>query len=212
MSDSSIFGFYGILTNPAVGYEELTRVMVEKNVKIIQLRIKDASPPEVLDLAKRLRPLIPSHITYIINDDPHIARACGADGVHLGQADMTYSDARELLGPDAVIGLSTHNPQQTIDACKLNPSYIGIGPVYATPTKKIPDPVLGISGMQKMLAVSTVPAVCLGGIDHDNVDDVLAGGAKNICAVRCINASANPGLELDRMLAKVRSQGNENQF
>ncbi|MBN2716278.1 MAG: thiamine phosphate synthase [Deltaproteobacteria bacterium] len=206
MPTSLQIGFYGILTDPYVGYEQLTRVMVEKHVRIIQLRMKDVADSAVLNMARKLRPIIPAETKFIINDNPQIALECGADGVHLGQTDMTYAEARKLLGPEAIIGLSTHNPQQTRDACALLPDYIGIGPVYATPTKKIADPVLGISGMQQMLALATVPAVCLGGIDHDNVDAVLEGGATNICAVRCINASHQPEVELDRMLARLRAQ------
>ena len=113
---------------------------------------------------------------------------------------MPYREAREIVGDEAIVGLSTHNPDQTRAACALGPDYIGVGPVYATPTKKIPDPVLGLDGMRAMLDLATVPAVCLGGIDHGNARDVLMAGAKNICAVRCINASQTPAEELDRML------------
>jgi thiamine-phosphate pyrophosphorylase len=203
MTETLQIGFYGILTNPVLGYEKLTEIMVEKGIRIIQLRMKDVPEDEVLTVALRLRSIIPASVKFIINDSVHVTKKCGADGVHLGQGDMAYDAARQLLGPNAIIGLSTHNPAQTRAACELNPDYIGVGPVYVTPTKKIPDPVLGISGMQQMLAVSTVPAVCLGGIDHDNVDAVLQGGARNICAVRCINASLTPGVELDRMLARL---------
>lgn len=208
MTKTLQIGFYGILTNPVVGYEKLTEIMVEKGIRIIQLRMKDVPEEELLAVAGKLRPLIPSSVKFIINDSAAVAKECGADGVHLGQGDMAYEAARELLGKDAIIGLSTHNPTQTRAACALNPDYIGVGPVYATPTKKIPDPVLGISGMQAMLAVATVPAVCLGGIDHDNVDSVLQGGAQNICAVRCVNASLAPGAELDRMLARLDAHHN----
>ncbi|MBN2527459.1 MAG: thiamine phosphate synthase [Deltaproteobacteria bacterium] len=207
MTDLLEIGFYGILTNPVVGYEKLTEVMVERGVKIIQLRMKDAPENTVLEMARTLRVLIPLSVKFIVNDNPLVALESGADGVHLGQSDMAYTEARTLMGKDAIIGLSTHNPEQIRAACLLAPNYIGVGPVYATPTKQIPDPVLGISGMQEMLALATVPAVCLGGIDHENVDDVLSGGAQNICAVRCINASADPGAELDKMLGKLRERG-----
>ncbi|MBN2343440.1 MAG: thiamine phosphate synthase [Deltaproteobacteria bacterium] len=196
-------GFYGILTEPKIGYLPLARIMVEQGVRIIQLRMKDAPRETIRDTAFALRSEIPASTIFIINDDPALALEVQADGVHLGQSDMPYAEARAMLGPDAIIGLSTHNPRQTEEACALNPDYIGVGPVYATPTKKIPDPVLGISGMREMLALSTVPAVCLGGIDHDNVDDVIAGGAQNICAVRCINAADKPDVELDKMISKM---------
>ncbi len=188
-------GFYGILTNPVVGYERLAEVMVERGVRIIQLRMKDASPTEILSMARKIRRIVPRGTTFIVNDDPEIARDVGACGVHLGQDDMPYGEARKIVGSDAVIGLSTHNPAQTAAACALKPDYIGVGPVHSTPTKKNPDPVIGLGAMKEMLSIATVPAVVLGGIDHDNLAKVLGAGAQNVCAVRCINDSKDPGAE-----------------
>jgi thiamine-phosphate pyrophosphorylase len=178
--------------------------MVEAGLRIIQLRMKDVPAHDVRRTAEKLRKIIPPEVAFIVNDDPAIARDTGADGVHLGQGDMPYPQARALLGNEAIIGLSTHNPQQTRDACALLPDYIGVGPVFATPTKKIPDPDIGLDGMAAMLAVATVPAVCLGGIDHSNVRAVLEAGARNICAVRCINASATPRQEIARLQEEMR--------
>ena len=203
MERNPINGFYGILTNPVVGYERLAEVMVERGVRIIQLRMKDASKTEVLSMAVKIRRIVPEGITFIVNDYPEIAREVGACGVHLGQDDMPYDEARKIVGPDAVIGLSTHNPAQTEAACALGPDYIGVGPVHATPTKKNPDPVIGLGGMTEMLSIATVPAVVLGGIDHDNLAEVLSAGARNVCAVRCINDSKDPGIELDRMIRAI---------
>lgn len=163
MNKIDTIGFYGILTNPVVGYEKLAAIMVEAGVTIIQLRMKDSSRNDIFETAKKVKTVIPSHVAYIINDDVEMAKELKSDGVHLGQSDMAYAEARNVLGNGPIIGLSTHNPNQTKAACALNPDYIGVGPVYATPTKKIPDPVLGIEGMQEMLKVATVPAVCLGG-------------------------------------------------
>ena len=194
------FGLYGILTNPKVGYEQLAEIMVEKGIRFIQLRMKDTEPPVVEKVALAVRRIVPRGIAFIVNDDPRIAAHVGADGVHLGQSDMSMDEARAIVGPDAIIGLSTHNPAQTAQACALHPDYIGVGPVYATPTKKNPDPVIGIDGMRAMLEIATVPAVVLGGIDHGNLPEVLKGGGRNICAVRCINGSSDPGTEIDRMV------------
>jgi thiamine-phosphate pyrophosphorylase len=197
------FGFYGILTNPKVGYESLAQIMVEAGVRFIQLRMKNTPHQSVLSTAAALRKIIPPGIPFIINDDPEIASEVGADGVHLGQGDMPYDEARGILGPKAIIGLSTHNAEQTQKACSHRPDYIGVGPVYETPTKTIPDPVIGILGMQEMLKISTVPAVALGGIDLSNAKNVIAAGARNLCAVRCINDSDHPKETLRRMLDLV---------
>ncbi len=186
------FGLYGILTKPKIGYARLAKIMCQQKVRYIQLRIKDKPTSEILDIARELRSIIAPPSLLIINDDPEIAREVGADGVHLGQDDAPYRQVRDQLGKEAIIGLSTHNPEQTKAACALGPDYIGIGPVYATPTKAIPDPVIGIDGLKAMLACATVPAVVIGGIDHQNVREVLSAGAQNLCAVRCINQADDP--------------------
>jgi thiamine-phosphate pyrophosphorylase len=196
-------GFYGILTKPVLGYERLAEIMVEHGVKIIQLRMKDQPRREVEAVAHRLRGIIPPGHIFIVNDDPEIAREVGADGVHIGQDDMEYSAARRIVGADAIIGLSTHNPVQTRAACALAPDYIGVGPVFATPTKEIPDPVIGLDGMAEMLALATVPAVAIGGIELENAADVVAAGARFLCAVRAINQAADPGAVLERFHAII---------
>jgi len=199
-------GLYGILTDPIVGYERLAAIMVEKGLRVIQLRMKGAPRAEVVAVARRVRAVVPAGVAFVVNDDPEIAMEVSAAGVHLGQDDMPYEDARRLMGEAAIIGLSTHNPAQTEAACALGPSYIGVGPVFATPTKKIPDPVIGVDGMRRMLALATVPAVAIGGIDAGNAAGVVAAGAENICAVRCINGSPDPGAEIDRILAVLRTR------
>ncbi len=203
MEHSPDFGFYGILTDPDMGYEPLARLMVQRGVRYIQLRMKGVPRGEVRQMAQRLRPIITSPSLFIVNDDPHIAAEVGADGVHLGQDDMPLAEARAIVGPGAVIGLSTHNPDQVRAACALEPDYIGMGPVYATPTKAIPDPVLGLDGLAEMLALATVPAVAIGGIDLDNAPDVLEAGARNLCAVRCITRAEDAGASLDAMIAMI---------
>jgi len=199
-------GLYGILTEPRVGYERLAAIMVEKGLRVIQLRMKGVPRAEIVAVARSVRAVVPAGIAFIVNDDPEIAAEVGADGVHLGQDDTPYADARRLLGEAAIIGLSTHNPAQTETACALGPDYIGVGPVFATPTKKIPDPVIGLDGMRRMLDLATVPAVAIGGIDAVNAAVVVAAGAESICAVRCINGSPDPAAEIDRMLAVLRTK------
>ncbi len=187
------FGFYAILTDPLRGYEYCTRVLVDAGVAFVQLRMKDRSPDDILPVAEMMRNLTSGSATkFIVNDFPEIALKCGADGVHIGQDDMPIETVRQILGPEAIIGLSTHSPEQTQTACALAPDYIGIGPVFPTPTKKNPDPVIGINGMKAMLSVATVPAVVIGGIDFTNVQQVLDTGAPNFCMVRQFTQSEKP--------------------
>jgi thiamine-phosphate pyrophosphorylase len=194
-------GFYSVLTDPIKGYAYMTSLLVDHGVCIVQLRMKGAPKSLVIDTALQMRKITEGTDTLlIINDDPHIAVEAGADGVHIGQGDMSYTDTRAIVGDDMLIGVSTHNPRQTADACKLPADYIGAGPVFATPTKKIPDPVIGIDGMREMLSVSTVPAVAIGGIDLKNLPSVLAAGAKNFCMVRQLTQCEDPKSVLDEIM------------
>jgi len=194
------FGFYGILSDPVAGYEKLTCLMVERKTRFIQLRMKNHPKDEVLNTAIKLRPLIKSPSLFIVNDDPEIALAAGADGVHLGQEDGPVDHARKILGAEAIIGLSTHNAAQVKEACPSQVSYIGVGPVFPPESKKDPDPIIHIEGMQKMLAIAAVPAVAIGGIRVANLPEVLRAGATNFTAVGSINRSPDPAPEIDKLL------------
>ena len=199
VSDS--FGFYAILTDPVRGYEYCTKLMVDYEIAFVQLRIKEAPYETIIKTAEKMRAItLRTKTKLIINDYPDIAKKVNADGVHLGQTDMAYNEARKIVGENAIIGLSTHNAFQTKNACSLMPDYIGIGPVYATPTKKIPDPVIGINGMKEMLCLATVPSVVIGGITLEILSTVLENGAKNFCMVRPITKSDNPKKVLRQIL------------
>jgi thiamine-phosphate pyrophosphorylase len=200
MKIPSSFGLYAILTDPVRGYDDMTRLFVDNGIAFIQLRMKKASLDVIKSTAERLRAITantPSRL--IINDYPDIAAAVGADGVHIGQTDRPYAEVRELLGPKAVIGISTHSPAQVSAACALQPDYIGIGPVYPTPTKESADPVIGVAGLREMLALATVPAIAIGGIDLTNLHEVLDAGAKNFCMVRQLMKAEDP----ERVLKEI---------
>jgi thiamine-phosphate pyrophosphorylase len=193
MTIPSQFGFYSVLTNPLKGYEFLTKLLVDYQIAFVQLRIKDGDESEILRTAEKMRLITLNTSTkLIINDFPEIAAKVNADGTHIGQSDSPIEEVRMQIGEKPIIGLSTHSISQAIDANTRKPDYIGIGPVHATPTKKNPDPVIGIHGMKEMLAVATVPAVVIGGIDFTNLRNVLDAGAKNFCMVRQLTHSENP--------------------
>lgn len=194
------FGFYAILTDPLKGYVETTKMLVDNGIQFVQLRMKNCSELEICRIAYALCELTEGTSTnLIINDFPRIARTCGADGVHIGQTDMPYDEVREFLGYSKIIGISTHSPQQTSSAVALSPDYIGIGPVYPTPTKVIADPVIGIDGMKEMLSLATLPAVAIGGIDLTNLREVLEAGAVNFSMVRQFTQSENPEKTLNEI-------------
>jgi thiamine-phosphate pyrophosphorylase len=193
MSIPSQFGLYAIVSDPLKGFEYLTKVLVDHQVAFIQLRMKDTPIDEIRRIAEKLYGLTKGTSSrFIVNDYPRLAREIGADGVHIGQDDMSYEDTRAIVGTESIIGMSTHSPSQTERACKYKPDYIGIGPVFATPTKKNPDPVISLDGMRTMLSVATVPAVAIGGIDLSNLRQVLETGARNFCMVRQITRADDP--------------------
>lgn len=196
------FGFYAVLTAPKRGYDYLTNLLVEYEVPFVQLREKNAKAFDILKIAEMMRKITEKSSTkLIINDDVQIALDASADGVHLGQDDMDVSQARALVGDDMLIGLSTHNPDETKASTGLPINYIGVGPVYATPTKVIPDPVLGLETMAEMVSIATVPAVCIGGISLDRIGTVLQNGGRNFSLVRPLCDTDNPEKELQKIIA-----------
>jgi len=189
----SPIGFYGIISDPAVGWGPMADCMVAQGVRWIQLRMKGGSNADRRRVAADLRDCIPVGVHYIVNDDPELAREVGADGVHLGQGDGSLERARAILGPHAIIGLSTHTSAQVRVCCALRPTYIGLGPVFSTATKLDADPTIGVTGLKGMVAVATVPAVAIGGIDLGRAASVMGAGVQGLCAVGPVNRSEDPG-------------------
>ena len=187
------FWFYLVITNPVVGYAKCAEAAVRAGVKIIQLRMKHAARDEILREAREMRRVTAGTDTlFIVNDDPSIAAEAAADGVHVGQDDLPPADVRARYPSLKIVGLSTHNPAQ-VAASRAQPiDYIGVGPVYATPTKDIPDPTLGLETMRAMIDAAAHPAVAIGGIDATRLADVLAAGARNWAVVRAVCQSPDP--------------------
>ncbi len=193
-------GFYGIISDPQVGHVSMAAAMVRLGLRCIQLRMKDVPRRELLNEARAVRSVIPGDRLFIVNDDPFVAQQVGADGVHLGQGDASYAEARRLLGARAIIGLSTHNSEQVLAACALRPDYIGVGPVFPTKSKADAERALGLATMGRMIALADVPAVAIGGIRTGNLAAVLAAGARIVCAMGEVNSAPNPDSVLQRFV------------
>ena len=162
-------------------------------VDIVQLRLKDAEDEAIVATARRYAALCGAHgVPLILNDRPDLVAAAGADGVHVGQDDMPVAQARGLVGPDRIVGLSTHSPAQ-IDAAAAESEidYIGVGPVHATPTKP-GRPAVGVDLVRYAAAHAATPFFAIGGIDAANVAAVRAAGATRIAVVRAITDAADP--------------------
>ncbi len=186
--------------------EIIVEAAVRGGVTAVQLREKDCCTREFLELGRALvRLLAPLGIPLLVNDRVDVALAIGAAGVHIGQRDMDYSTARRLLGPDAAIGLSVETLEQARAADALDADYLGVGPVFSTPTKPDAAPPLGLAGLAEVRAVSRHPLVAIGGIGAGNARQAVEAGADGVAVVSAICAAADPELaarELRRVMKK----------
>jgi thiamine-phosphate pyrophosphorylase len=159
-------------------------------VALIQYRNKFDNARDVLSLARELRevasrtqvsaPHIPK---LIMNDRADLTLAAEFDGVHVGQDDLSPESVRRIIGPDRWLGVSTHNPQQVIEADKTSADYIAIGPVFATASKANPDPVIGLEGVRQARALTRKPLVAIGGITRQNCRSVIEDGADSVAVI-----------------------------
>jgi thiamine-phosphate pyrophosphorylase len=158
-------------------------------VDVVQLRMKDAPDEAIIAAGERFRRLTrEAGALFFVNDRPDLAVRCEADGVHVGQDDMSVAEAR-AAAPGLLVGLSTHSPEQIRAAGDAD--YIGVGPVYATPTKEGRVPV-GLELVREAARIAAVPWFAIGGIDETNAADVVAAGATRIAVVRAIRDSPDP--------------------
>lgn len=159
---------------------------IKSGVDIVQLREKNTTSKRFIYLAQRIRELT-SHFgaAFIVNDRVDIAKISNADGVHLGQDDIPVSYAREILGDNAIIGVSTHCPEHAKKAITDGADYIGVGPVFKTPTKPSKDPV-GLEYVKWAADNVNIPFFAIGSIDTDNIKEVVQAGAKRVAVIRAI--------------------------
>ncbi|MFO7936011.1 MAG: thiamine phosphate synthase [Kiritimatiellia bacterium] len=187
------FGLYLVITNPATSCEKCAEDAVKAGVRYIQLRMKKTDKKTVLEKAHNLRSITRGETTkFIVNDSPEIAIESEADGVHLGQNDMPIKKARSEFPGLKIFGLSTHSEEQARNAVALRPDYCGVGPVYVTPTKEIPDPDLGPERAGKIVQSAPFTTVAIGGINEDNLAPLLKAGAINYSVVRYVCLADKP--------------------
>lgn len=202
------FGLYLVMTDPVIGYERCCEAAVKAGVRIVQLRMKDRPRDEIVAVGRALRRITAGTQTlFIVNDDPSIAAEVEADGVHVGQGDRPVPDVRRLYPSLRIVGLSTHNLEQARRALDVKPDYIGVGPVFATPTKKIPDPTLGVETAGRMIASVPFPAVAIGGLNLDTLPSVLAAGARNFAVVRAVCGASDPYAAIRAIQRMAKGRG-----
>jgi thiamine-phosphate pyrophosphorylase len=190
----------------------LTQI-VEQAVKggatIVQLREKDMETRDFIEEAQLIKKLLrPFNVPLIINDRVDVAMAVDADGVHLGQHDMPYHMARNLLGGEKIIGWSVENYEQAEEANQYDVDYIAISPVFTTPTKEELKTELGIEGVQKIREISRHPAVGIGSIKTDNAAEIIRAGADGVAVVSGICSAEDPKEAAQSLIQEVRKGKN----
>jgi len=178
--------------SPAKSFR-IAEAALKGGVDILQLRDYSLTDPQLLSAAKKFRVLTRRHRTlFIVNNRPDIARLSDADGVHVGQDDLSIAQARSILGRGKLVGLSTHRLQEAKRAFAEGADYIGVGPVFATPTKA-GRPAVTVKYVRQVAALEPkIPFFAIGGIDASNIGQVLQAGASRVAVVRAITRSGDP--------------------
>ncbi len=168
-------------------HAEIVAQLLAGGARLIQLRDKEANAKELLDAARACLQLTrAAGAVLIINDRVDVALAANADGVHLGQNDLAIEEARELLGPDKIIGVSTHSLEQFHLAFETSADYLAVGPVFTTTTKENPDPVVGLELVREARALTDRPLVAIGGITLERAPAVVAAGADCVAVIAAL--------------------------
>jgi thiamine-phosphate pyrophosphorylase len=189
--------------------EPLLAAALRGGADVVQLRDKSLPRRELERAALTFRRLCDTHSAlFIVNDNPDLARACGADGVHVGQDDVPAREARALLGADAIIGLSTHSTEQIEAAAGQPVDYISVGPIWETPTKE-GRPAVGLDLISVAAARATHPFFAIGGIEEGKAAAVVEAGAQRLCVVRAIRDAADPAAAAERLRAALAPLGEE---
>lgn len=203
----SLSGLYIILDPsicPARPLVEVLTSAAEAGASLFQYRNKTASMQEAYVEALALRQVAAkAGVLFIINDRCDLALAVDADGVHLGQGDLPLDLARNVLGPDKLIGISTHNPDQVREATAGKPDYLGFGPIFKPSSKQDHDPVVGLEGLRAMRSLTSLPVFAIGGIQIDQAGEVMRAGAHGVAIITAILKAPDISHAVKAFLAKM---------
>ncbi|HEX4386410.1 MAG TPA: thiamine phosphate synthase [Myxococcales bacterium] len=195
-------GIYAIV-DAAARHEplELVEAFVQGGAVVVQLRLKNEGAGELLRIARAARQLCAGKALLLVNDRPDVAKLANADGVHLGQDDLPLAEARALLGPKAIIGLSTHSDAEILGAQAAD--YIGFGPIFATRSKPgaVLPPPHGLEGLRRAVQLSKIPVVAIGGLTAANAAEVAATGVRCLAAIAELCGAPDPAEAVRAMRA-----------
>jgi thiamine-phosphate pyrophosphorylase len=188
------------------GVDAVVAAAIANGATLVQLRDKGADARPMLELGRRLQALLrPAGIGLVVNDRIDVAQALDADGVHVGQQDMPYPEARRLLGPTKIIGVSVGSEAEAREAAGFDVDYVGVGPVFPTATKPDAGAALGAAETARLARVSGHRAVAIGGIDTVNAAAVYAAGVEGVAVISAVCAAADPGEATRRLVQLMRA-------
>ena len=182
------------LTRAGVPLVTAARALYDAGVRWVQYRDKQGSDAAVAESMRKLRVIFPEgEAVLLLNDRAHLCGQTAADGVHIGQEDMSPAEARRMVGPKRLLGVSTHNVAQLRAALATSAAdYLAIGPVFATGSKKNPDPVVGLEGVRAARALTRLPLVAIGGITAENGREVIKAGADAVAVISALLPEGGP--------------------
>jgi thiamine-phosphate pyrophosphorylase len=157
--------------------------LASAGLRIIQYRNKTADGRTMLSRARELKSRVGARSKLIMNDRADLCTAAEFDGVHVGQDDLSPQSVRRIVGPDRLLGVSTHNPEQVAQADRTSADYIAIGPVFTTASKANPHPIVGLGGVRRARELTSKPLVAIGGITRQNCSSVIQAGADSIAVI-----------------------------
>ena len=203
----SLSGLYVILDPsvcPARSLVEVLTSAAEAGASLFQYRNKTASMKDAYVEALALRQVAAkAGVLFIVNDRCDLALAVDADGVHLGQGDLPLDLARKVMGPDKLIGISTHNSDQVREATAGKPDYLGFGPIFKPGSKQDHDPVVGLEGLRAMRRLTSLPIFAIGGIQIDQAREVMRAGANGVAVISAILKAPDISRAVNAFLAQM---------
>ena len=196
----------GLLLRAGLSIEVFARELRTAGIRFLQYRDKDAADEVLLERAALLRRIFPpSDSRLILNDRVPLVLSASYDGVHVGQDDLSPAEARALLGPEVMVGISTHGESQLVKAADSPVDYVAIGPVFATSSKQVPDPVVGLEGVRAARALTHKPLVAIGGITRANCAAVIEAGADSVAVISDLIQS--PGKSVEEFFSRLGNHG-----
>jgi thiamine-phosphate pyrophosphorylase len=185
---------------------EIASQLIEAGVRLLQYRAKNLPARNALEGARQIAELARRQETqFFVNDRPDLAYLAGADGVHVGQDDLSVEHARAIIGRDRRVGVSTHNRKQFEQAITTSADYVAIGPIFATTSKANSDPVVGTALLRELRPLTKKPIVAIGGIRLERAAEVIEAGADSVAVISDILAASDPAERATQFLRRLEA-------